>query len=87
MKIPCVENKANCFVHKCEDGDSRCSESSDETFTYKILIKKQKNINECFGENCEKLKCEDGEKDCQEFYCTLENLKLFGLDDACNSDV
>ena len=87
IKLPCNSSVSNCFVHSCEDWDSRCSESDDGKFVYKILIKKQKNIKECFGENCKQLTCENGEVDCKEFYCSSENLELFELDDVCSAAI
>lgn len=85
-KAPCNPTINRCFVHICEDWDSRCSKYPDNTFFYKVIIRNQKNLLSCIGQNCLLDECAENEDECDEFFCSEENLAEFELDDVCSND-
>jgi hypothetical protein len=87
IKAHCDPQIESCFVHQCEDWDVRCANESDQKFLYKIVIKNQKQMNECFGHNCPEIKCLEGEFDCEIYLCSEENIQLFELDDTCSASI
>jgi len=84
VKETCDPSIEKCFVHVCEDGDTRCSSLPDSIFYYKIIYQKESKAPVCTDNDCPPIICEANDSDCQIYYCSDENLIEFELEDTCS---
>jgi hypothetical protein len=84
IKEVCNPEQENCFVHECDEDDSRCSGLAGGSFHYKIVYAKAYLFDDCFGDGCTQSICEQNKDLCSIYMCSDEILSEFELSDTCN---
>lgn len=84
IKETCDPNIDKCFLHQCEDGDTRCSSLPDGKFYYKIIYQKEYKAPVCTDADCPSITCDANDKDCSVNYCSDESITKFDLEDVCS---
>lgn len=79
-----------CFVYVCdpEAGEECTGDPEEDTWYYKLIRRKAKNIPLCDpnDENCDVLTCQEGEEECEETLCNDAVLSEMGEETGTCTD-